>query len=229
MTQAKGSNEFSLKHSFGPTQWQTYFGDVGEIPPLPNNIDEILQAPCPIWPGKKTWETHKLFLVPKTLDGKPMSLDLTSEIFQEPKEGHPAHYLYYSGPVKSDIGARGVAETHWCLMTTDIVPDSTDKDYRDQVRFMEAFANRLDLPYAIPSTIEAALCVFLHHVETGERIFARNDPQKSWTFTRCSDEVSAEQWAVAVGGFESRGLMLYRSPDYLFDRHFAGLAAVRRL
>jgi hypothetical protein len=228
MAQVQEKHEFALKHAFGPARWQTYFGDVGEVPPLPNRMDEILRSPCPIWKGRKTWETHKLFLVPNRLLGEPMSLDLIGEVVQAPKEGHKAGYLYYSGPVKADIGDSSVEQAHWCLMTKDILPGSTDKDYRDQCGFMEEFRSRLDLPYAIPSTTEATLCVFLHYVETGERIFARNDAQKTWTFTRCSDEVSAEQWAVAVGGFESRGLLVYRSPDYLFDRHFTGVAGVRR-
>lgn len=226
-----------LKYCFGKTQWQSYFGDIGDfgniggiggIAPLPNNMDAILQSPCPIWEGKKTWETHKLFLVPKSVEGKPLNLDLIGEMVQVPKQGHKAEYLYYSGPVKADIGDSSVEKAHWCLMTKDIIPGSTDKDFRDQCSFMDDLRHRLDLPYAIPSTTEATLCVFLHYVETGERIFARNDAQMRWTFTRCSDEVSAEHWAVAVGGFESRGLLVYRSPDYLFDRHFAGVAGVRR-
>jgi hypothetical protein len=61
-----------------------------------------------------------------------------------------------------------------------------------------------------------------------ERLYAKNDAEKTWTFTRCEEEVSNDQWPVAVGGFEPLGLLLYRSPDFLFDRHFAGTAGVRR-
>lgn len=36
---------------------------------LSPNIAEILASPCPIWPGKTVGETHKLVLVPATVNG----------------------------------------------------------------------------------------------------------------------------------------------------------------
>ena len=32
---------------FGPKDWNRYFGDVGEVPPLPPDIMDILRSPCP--------------------------------------------------------------------------------------------------------------------------------------------------------------------------------------
>ncbi|MGZ6330812.1 MAG: SH3 domain-containing protein, partial [Parachlamydiaceae bacterium] len=46
--------------AFGKAKWATYFGDIGEEPPLPNNIQTILSSPCPFWPNKKVEETHLL-------------------------------------------------------------------------------------------------------------------------------------------------------------------------
>jgi len=56
--------------AFGAADWKKYFGDVGVEPPLPANIDAILNGPCPIWSGKKVKETHLLMLVPSTVNGK---------------------------------------------------------------------------------------------------------------------------------------------------------------
>lgn len=228
MTLVNANADSALQQAFGPAQWRTYFGDVGEAPPLPAGLNEILQSPCPFMPGKRIRETHKLFLVPRTLDGRPVSLDLIGEIIERPLRGHPARYLYFSSYVKADIGAKSVPEAHWCLMTRDVVPGSVGMDYVDQCAFMETQQARIGVRYDIPTTFEAALCILLQHVETGERLFARDDARRAWTMTRCSDEVSAQMWAVAVGGFEPKGLLLYRSPDFLFDRYFAGTAGVRR-
>ena len=38
--------------AFGARDWKTFYGDVGVEPPLPSDINEILESPCPIWPGK---------------------------------------------------------------------------------------------------------------------------------------------------------------------------------
>ena len=40
--------------AFGKAEWKKYFGDVGKEPPLPANINQILNSPCPIWPEKKS-------------------------------------------------------------------------------------------------------------------------------------------------------------------------------
>lgn len=226
--QKSHENVFSRDNCFGPDQWAKYYGDVGAFPPLPDGMDAILKAPCPIWSGRQVWETHKLFLVPRTLGGAPVSLHLIGEFIRNPLQGPPTSYLYFAAPAKADIVSNCVDAAHWCLMTKDVVPGSKSMDYQDQRRLMAELRNRLDVPYTLPSTFQAALCVLTHYVETGERIFAKNDAEKSWTFTRCQEEVSKAKWPVAIGGFQPDGLLLYRSPDYLFDRHFTGTAAVRR-
>src|SRR6476620_385041 len=37
------------KIAFGKKQWAKYFGDIGEEPPLPKDIDKILKSPCPLF------------------------------------------------------------------------------------------------------------------------------------------------------------------------------------
>ena len=51
------SNYFSiLAIAFGKADWEKYFGDIGVEPPLPANIEEILNALCSFWPDKKVKE-----------------------------------------------------------------------------------------------------------------------------------------------------------------------------
>src|ERR1700733_14909271 len=60
--------------SFGKAQCEKYFGDVGIEPPLPPDIEQILDASCPFWPGKKVKETHLLTLIPQTVNGQSLTL-----------------------------------------------------------------------------------------------------------------------------------------------------------
>ncbi len=214
---------------FGPEQWERYFGAVDERPPLPDGIDDVLQSPCPIWQGRTVAQTHKLFLVPTTVGGAPANLSVLGELIQRPREGHPAKYLYYSSYVRTELGFASAGAPHWCLMTTDVIPGTRSKDYKDQRRAMDELSDRIGIRYQLPTTLQAALCILTHYVETEERIFAKNDAERSWSFTRCQEQISSDKWAVAVGGFEEKGLLLYRSPDFMFDRHFAGTAGVRVL
>lgn len=56
---------------FGKADWETYYAhDVGVEPPLPDDIDETLNSPCPIAgeEGIMVKHTHMLVLVPATVE-----------------------------------------------------------------------------------------------------------------------------------------------------------------
>ena len=44
----KGQLEGLESYAFGKAKWEMYFGDVGEEPPLPPNIHEILAESLPV-------------------------------------------------------------------------------------------------------------------------------------------------------------------------------------
>ena len=39
--------------AFDPKDWQRFFGDVGEVPPIPEDMAEILKSQCPFNTGKQ--------------------------------------------------------------------------------------------------------------------------------------------------------------------------------
>jgi len=86
--------------AFGKEKWAIYFGDVGVEPPLPPNIHEILQSPCPFFPGKKVGETHLLTLIPKTVNGKSLTLNSLGELVKSPKQGNKTKYQEYWKEIK---------------------------------------------------------------------------------------------------------------------------------
>lgn len=43
-------NYTEIDNYFGPDQWSALFGTVGTVPEIPNNINEILNTPCPFNP-----------------------------------------------------------------------------------------------------------------------------------------------------------------------------------
>src|ERR1700731_1533068 len=42
---------------FGKEKWKTYYGDIGAEPPLPSNLEELLQSQCPYFPDKRVFQT----------------------------------------------------------------------------------------------------------------------------------------------------------------------------
>lgn len=83
--------------AFGKVLWEKYIGDVGTEPPLPSNIHEILQSPCPFFPGKNVYETHLLMLIPQTVNGKSLTLNYLEGLVKRPKQGSVTQLRDYSG------------------------------------------------------------------------------------------------------------------------------------
>ncbi len=197
--------------AFGPADWEKYFGEVDPAPPLPANIEEILNSPCHYWPDKKVRETHLLFYVPSRVNGQPLTLGTLSELIQKPKGGgHAMKYSYFTDTLQAEHGSKGT-EAHWTLMTRDVVPNSRKKPYKDQ----RALAKGSDEP---PHLLEASVGILMHHARSGERLFGQNPV----TYTRCQEKIQSYQTSV---GELSNGLFLRLvSRDYDVD----GLAFSRK-
>jgi hypothetical protein len=203
---------------FGKDQWEKYFGVIGEVPPLPPNIGEILNRQCIFWPDKKVHETHLLVFIPETVNGKPFHLDYLSELIQSPKSGPKTKYDYYFDNTKKELGTKSL-EPHWVLMTKDVIPESRNKSYEDQKARVQKKAEESGIPYELPKALEAATVILMHHVETGQRIYS----DSPWTYTRCQEKVNNNQWPQAIGGFAAGGLVI---GSYLVDRVYCGCGGV---
>ena len=192
----------SALRTLGEVEWKHYFGDVGLVPDLPSDMAAILDGPCPFWPDKLVKDTHLLVLIPATVGGVPFTLDLLGELIQHPSHGgHKTEYRYYNERVKAQIGAASPPRSYWVLMTRDVLPGSRSEVYADQKALVAGYASRESVPYVLPSVLEAATAILMHHVREGERLFG-NHP---WTHTRCQEVVDGRYPAV-VGGFKSSGL-----------------------
>jgi 50S ribosome-binding GTPase len=212
--------------AFGAEEWEKYFGEVGEAPPLPSDMVTILDGPCPFWTNKKVRDTHLLVLIPATVGGVPLTLNLLGELIQRPKNGgHRTEYRRYDDLVKAQIGEESPPRPYWLLMTRDVLPKSRSKTYDAQKALVAAHASKLGLPYEMPPALAAATAILLHHAREGERLFG-DDP---CTFTRCQEKVANNQYPVVVGGFSSGGLVV----DYHFSHslvHYShdGVSCLRK-
>jgi len=184
--------------AFGKKKWETYFGDIGEEPPLPKNIDTILDSTCPIWKDKKVRETHMLVLIPTSVNKKPLTLHSLGELVKSPKEGNVTGYKY----IGKYYGNKTAPKSYWVLMTREILPGSRNKSCKDQLTLLTDLAKNAKIDYEVPTALEATVCTFLHYISTKERLF--ND--KPNTYTRCLENAQNDQ--MSIGNFDLAGLSL---------------------
>lgn len=215
--QASTSSQPSLpKVAFGAVEWSKYFGDIGVEPALPANIDDILEGPCPIWTGKKMRETHLLTLIPATVDGQPLSLNLLQELIQSPKEGgYQTSYRYYWDKLKWQYGTQTPSHSYWVMLSRDVFRDTRDKSFKEQRSKFAIIGTYQQLRGEVPGILEATVSVLMHYVRSGERLFS--DSPRTWT--RCLEII--EGYQTVLGDFSEAGLDLN---DGYFDYDDVGLA-----
>jgi hypothetical protein len=207
--------------ALGEAEWKHYFGDVGSAPPLPSDMATILDGPCPFWPDQLVKDTHLLVLIPATVGGVPFTLNRLGELIQHPSHGvHRTKYRYYHERVKAQMGEESPPHAYWVLMTRDVLPGSRSEGYADQKELVAGYASREGVPYALPSVLEAATAILMHHAREGEQLFG----DRPWTYTRCPAGVDDRDPAV-VGGFESSGLGVSSSRYDVYDD---GVACCRK-
>ncbi len=210
--------------AFGAEKWRAYFGEVGEEPCLPSDINEILGSPCPFWPGKQVKDTHLLVLVPATVSGEPFSLNLLEQLVKNPKGGgYSTEYDYYNVNVRERFGAQSPEDSYWILMTRDVLEGSRGETYATQKALVARYEGRTGLPYKLPGALEAATAILSHYVCSGERLYTDNP----WTHTRCQELLANRRsdYPVVVGGFSSGGFYV---SSYSVDDDSDGVASLRK-
>lgn len=183
--------------AFGKKEWEKYFGDIGKVPPLPKEIYKIFKR-----------ETHMLVLIPETINGKRLTLVNLGELVKKPKEGHATDYRYIWDAMIKEYGHQAT-QSHWALMTKDVIEGSRNKSYADQQTLIAKLNKQTGMNYEISNVLDAATCIFIHYISSGKRLF-KDQPLTS---TRCREAIQGYQ--AVIGCFSSTGLfVLCNSLDY---------------
>ncbi len=201
---------------FGPEKWVKYFGsiDINDISPVTPVIIKILKGVLPKCQGKKGHEVLKLTFYPKTVNGKPLTLNNFEELIKNPKKGHATQYDYFFPEAKKEHGDTLIERSHWALSTKDILEGSKDKTSDE----LSALAKSIGPGWEEPTTLGAAVSTASEHTATGVRRLGCNPS----TYTLCKEQTSG--WKLAVGGFGRSGLSVNRD----FNHVSVGVAPQRK-
>lgn len=208
---------------FGENDWTRYFGDIGvQQPPLPPNLDAILQGACPFWRGKKIIDTHLLLLMPSQVSGRPFTLDVFANLAEHVKsDQHTVRYQPEAyRAIQDQFGNKPLVseDGYWMLMTKEVLPGSRNQIYSTQQTMVA------EQGYRVPLLLEAVTAIALNYVHIGERLYA-DDYMEGGMYTRCQEYVDDRQ--TAVGNFGRQGI-IYVGLNSPKDPRY-GIAACRNL
>jgi len=157
--------------AFGKAVWTKYFGSIGEEPPLPSNIHQILDGCCPFWPGKKVRETHMLILIPSTINDHSLTINHLEKIVRHPKGGgYSTEMVRYP----RQVGNMCAPHNYWILITKDVIPDSLGKSYEQQCQIIRSYSQ-----YKLPRLVEITISMLLAYIKTGQSLFGSDQSKAS--------------------------------------------------
>ena len=117
-------------------------------------------------------------------------------------------------------------DTHWMLITNDLLPGSRNKTWDEQVALVRALSQKAFVNYEIPTLQQSFAGITTDMVATGERRYQAGDDQNGnvYTFTRVQETTQGRH--LVVGGFASSGLVV--SNFFKFDDRRIGVAVCRK-
>lgn len=75
----------SWRLTLGKKNWEEMLGNVGDVPPIPAFIENLMQTmPCPFSPHKNIGDTHFLVYIPERVNDKPLTLRYLRELVMNP-------------------------------------------------------------------------------------------------------------------------------------------------
>jgi hypothetical protein len=225
-TETSTDTNYFPEIAFGKEAWAQFFNcDVGEEPPLPANIDSILNSHCLFWPDKKVKETHLLVLIPRRVDGRSFTLNGLAKLVRcDHLEKVGTKIWHYDAVVKKILGLQSPTHSYWALVTRDVLPVSQYQIDADQNVVVSDHLSQVG--YTVPGTLEMATAILAHHIRSGENLYS----DASCTYVRCQEHVVPRSPAV-VGGLSPAGLQIhgFESAVRLHDATYIGVACSRRL
>lgn len=207
--------------------WAEWFGrDVvkGETPgedfrSLP--VKEVIQAfrgIKKVFPEKLARESLLLVRMPKTLNGG-LTINRFGELLKQRFPRNVYGYRVIWVRIVQVIGDKPIEKSCWVLMTTDVLPGSRNKRYREQKDLVREVAREALVGFEIPEALDAITCILAEYFKTGKRLCG-DSPS---TYARCQENVQGYQ--LDVGGFASAGLEVSYG-DYDYD--FIGALALKK-
>jgi hypothetical protein len=217
-----------------------------------NNIGEILRSPCPAFRGKRVFESHVLFRMPRTVgrtaDGQeiPLTLKTLGELARKyfPNTQNDTGYREISRNIVDQHGDTPIDESCWMLMTRELLEESRAKSFADQQAMVADLADELGRRgvYAFPDTLRVTLAILTEFFRTtvlstpeapkripGTRLLNNDD---LYTYTRCEQQTQMVGGRMVrmvrnfSGGFSHGGVSIGVGTDD--GRDFIGVVGLRK-
>ncbi|MCB0318649.1 MAG: hypothetical protein KDD56_07815 [Bdellovibrionales bacterium] len=205
---------------FGAEDYQAIFRrDVDKVPRVPASVTpELLNSKCPMaGDGRLIKDTHRLVLVPRLLGTDEFTIMWLEEHADKYSAENSMPQAFKSNVTwfhekKENFAHMPTGKTHWALLPMLPVPDTFEKDDKQQLKIMKAFPD-----YETPHAIEMLAGIVLPYLRDARGIENYDYPFRD-KHGRCEDRTS-DGSCVDVGGFDPSGIGVssrWHKKQYIF-------------
>lgn len=174
--QSKRLQDYVRKEGFGAHKWERYLGKVRKIP-IPFEVWKILNSRCPFWPDKKVRDTHMFFLVPETVEDKPLTLHLLEHLSENAKKLDPGSTIPRLTTVFDEVDGKTTIKPRWVLMTKYTIRSEASQN---TTRFWAAIKSNHYYASPRPPIIEAVIGLITHYIVTKKRLGVQMAAKEPW-------------------------------------------------
>jgi len=224
------------------TNWHTALKRLSvlpkKIPPLPKDIIGILESECPIHGDQNkpdgtpflVKDTHVLYLIPEELGTLNHFESEILKPYGEEKYGdgdqNPLQFRFFWDAACQEHGDVPFEDSHWVLMSKDVLPESRSKSWMVQAALVDALAEKALVNYEAPSLREAFAVMMLHKVATGESLYQVGNNPNGYRYIYTRVKETTYGYRLAVGGFAPSGVIVHSLYDCDFEN--CGVGALRK-
>lgn len=174
------------KMAFNSMEWNRYFQvnvDGSHYRTLPFDMAKRMFQQCPIFHEKKIMDTHVLMWIPKTINGEAFAINSICELFKDRFPSPTICYYDIWNRILKSYGDIPLNESHWVLLSQNIVPGTVRKSLEEKEQCIAKLANRSGIPYKMPNILDVVTCIFLSHFSSKGTFFDRG----CYTLTSCQE------------------------------------------
>jgi len=169
--------------AFGKKQYEEYIGTVPEEPPIPlAAVEYVVKDPT----------GYLLTLIPKTINGHPVTMNYIEILVAHPLKGNPTGFYFLYDPIRKEYGNIPNETSHWVLSKIKLVGCGQNEETQEDLAKEEKLA--------WPELLDTIVSVFMQSISKETFVFSNS------TYTLLKQMIEGS--LISVGNYSASGLFV---------------------
>jgi hypothetical protein len=212
-----------------PTELTDWYKACSLLKSLPKTVPEAPRLTYQILNNKKV--PLSLSLVPEEFGTlNQLERDILKPYGEEkyPKDENPLRFRCFWDAAREEHGNVPFAPTHWVAAMEDVLPESRNKNWNEQVAVVDALSQATFVEYKIPNLQQLFSIYITSVVAKGKRLYQAGNEQNGNIYTYGRVTNMTEGSHLCFGGSAPSGVRVH-DRCFTYDIEYFGVVPFRKL